>query len=169
MDDTGSAWSGEEFVGSSLGLSCDESESGISDLLGGKGDLSVSSVNDGLGLVVKDELFISIVLSLSETNLSSSVNVDNLTVEGSDFKEALGFPSPVGGGWSSLLFTLLSVGSGVGVSDSPSLGNVSVHFIQTDLDVVGLDVSTGWLSDLTVYPEEGSVKLDFSTASSSVR
>lgn len=152
-----------------MGLSGDELESGISDLLGGKRELSVSSADDGLGSGVEGELFVGIVLSSSESNSSVSVNEDNLTVVGSDLKEALLLPSPVGGGWSTLLSALLSVGSGVGVFDSPSLGNVAVHLIQTDLNVVGLGVATGWLSNLSVHPEEGSIKLDFSAVSSSSR
>jgi len=152
-----------------LGSSGDESEFGISNLLGGKRELSVSSVNDGLGLVVEGELFVGIVLSSSETNSSTSVNEDNLAVVGSDLKETSLIPSPVGGGSGASLLASLSVGSGVGVSDSPSLGNVAVHLIQTDLNVVGLGVATGWLSNLSVNPEEGSVKLDISAASSSIR
>lgn len=66
------------------------------------------------------------------------------------------------------MLTLLLVGHNIGVLDGPSLGRHTSHFSHTDVDVVGLEVSSLWLSNLSVDPKEGSVVFDISAGSSSI-
>lgn len=112
-------------------------------------------------------MLIWVVLSSSKTD-SSVLDVDDLAIVSSDLEESLSVPSPVGSSWSSPLLRSLSVGSGSGVTDGPSLVDGSVHVIQAKLNVVGSDITTSWLDNLIVHPEEGSVEFDFGAVSSGI-
>ena len=53
----------------------------------------------------------------------------------------------------------MSVGHDVGVSKVPLLDLSSTQVVERNLHVVGLDVSSLWLGNLAVDPEEDSIPL----------